>query len=107
MFHFCHPFFTPLLRPLKPTELEDTLQCWREGLEAKFWLSIQIVMRECPMLKDGDFGRYHVLSEGRTPQERGFDIMTHRRKLTHIFLFDRDLALARGNAQDVQIVAPK
>ncbi len=78
-----------------------------QGIESNFWLSIQIVMRECPMLKDGDFGSYHVLSEGRIPQERGIDIMTSRRKLTHISLFDRDLALARGNAQDVQIVALK
>ena len=64
-------------------------------------LSVTTVVNECPGLECGDFKRYLPRSLERTPLDRGFEIMTHRDTLTHIFIFDRELAQSRSSMPDI------
>jgi hypothetical protein len=80
-----HNVFQPLHRPLQPAELEDVIQRWIPGREARIWLLIEIVADECPGVELQDFRRYLALSSGQASIDRGFDILTYRSKLTHIY----------------------
>ena len=102
-FYFiCCIFALPLrglIRPLQPQELEDCLQLWDAGLKLNMWLHVSIVASKCPGLGPGPFKGYLFKTPGRSAAERGFDWITYREKLTHVFILDR--AAGANDVDDV------